>query len=190
MVLSDRDLKKLLLNGHIKISPAPDLKTQLSSCSIDLRLGNNFRVFDHSRHAFIDPFSKNGTADFTKEIKIEDDEPFIIQPSDFVLGTTLEYVEIPDDLVGRLEGRSSIGRLGIVIHSTASQIDPGWRGNIALEIANMGKMPVALYPNMRICSLSFEMLSTPTENPYYKKKNAKYAGQRGPDESKIQQENV
>lgn len=188
MVLSDRDLKKLIQIGKIKIDPAPDLSTQLSSCSIDLRLGNSFRVFEHSRHAFIDPFAKEDSSDFTREIKIEDDKPFIIQPGDFVLATTAEYVEIPDDLAGRLEGRSSIGRLGIVIHSTASQIDAGWKGNITLEIANMGKMPVALYPDMRICSLSFEQLSSPADIPYYKKKNAKYSGQKGPDESKIKED--
>ncbi len=187
MILSDRDLKKALKSGRITISPAPDLPTQLSSCSIDLRLGNVFRVFEHSRQAYIDPFSKESES-ITREFAITDKSPFIIQSGDFVLGSTIEYVEVPDDLTGRLEGRSSIGRLGIVIHSTAANIECGFQGNITLELANMGKMPVALYPGMRICSISFEELSSPAEVPYYKKKHAKYVGQKGPDESRIHEE--
>ncbi len=188
MVLSDKDLKIALKKGLIKIKPFPDLKTQLGSCSIDLRLGNTFRVFEHSRHPYIDPFKKSISDEVTREIKIKNREPFIIQPGDFVLATTVEDVEISDDLLGRLEGRSSIGRLGIVIHSTAAAIDAGWRGHITLELANMGKMPVALYPDMRICSISFEQLSSPADVPYYKKKSAKYVGQKGPGESKIGKE--
>lgn len=188
MVLSDRDIKKALENGSIKITPIPDLETQLGSCSIDLRLGNDFLIFEHGKHPFIDPFGKNPITDFTRKIKVENGKPFIIQPGDFVLATTIEYVEIPDDLTGRLEGRSSIGRLGVIIHSTAAKIDCGFRGNITLEIANMGKMPIALYPEMRICSLAFEQLSSPADVPYYKKKNAKYAGQKGPEESRIREE--
>lgn len=188
MVLSDKDLKKALKSGRIKIKPAPDLKTQLGSCSIDLRLGNVFRVFEHSRHAYIDPFKKGVGNEVTREIVIKNKDPFIIQPGDFVLASTIEYVEVPDDLTGRLEGRSSIGRLGVVIHSTAAHIECGFRGNITLELANMGKMPVALYPDMRICSVSFEELSSPAEVPYFKKKSAKYVGQKGPDESLLHKE--
>ena len=188
MVLSDRDLKKALTSGKIKIKPLPNLKLALGSNSIDLRLGNVFRVFDHSRHAYIDPFKKSISNEVTKEIKTKGKEPFIIQPGDFVLAATVESVEISDDLLGRLEGRSSIGRLGIVIHSTAAAIDAGWRGRITLELANMGKMPVALYPSMRICSISFEQLSSPAQVPYYKKKSAKYVGQKGPGESKLAKE--
>lgn len=188
MILSDKDLKIALKSGKIKIKPAPDYKTQLGSCSIDLRLGNVFRVFEYSRHAYIDPFKKNTTDQFTREIRIKDKEPFIIQPGDFVLATTVEEIEVPDDLTGRLEGRSSIGRLGIVVHSTAANIECGFRGHITLELANMGKLPVALYPDIRICSVSFEQLSSPAEVPYYKKKSAKYIGQKGPGESKIREE--
>lgn len=189
MVLSDRDIKKALKDGRITIRPKPDLATQLGSCSIDFRLGNSFRVFEHSRHPYIDPFKQGMGSGVTREIRVKDGEPFIIQPGDFVLATTTEYVEVPDDLTGRLEGRSSIGRLGVVIHSTAANIECGFRGHIALELANMGKMPVALYPGMRICSLSFEQLSSPAQVPYYKKKGAKYVGQKGPEESKIYKEN-
>jgi dCTP deaminase len=188
MVLSDRDIKKSLTSGKIKITPQVNLKVQLGSNSLDLRLGNAFRIFDHSRHAYIDPYKKSIADDITREIVIENGEPFIIQPGDFVLATTVEYLELPDDLVGSLEGRSSIGRLGIIIHSTAASVEAGWRGKITLELANMGKMPVALYPDMRICSISFEQLSSPAEIPYYKKRSAKYVGQKGPDESKISKE--
>ncbi len=188
MILSDRDIKKRLKEKSIIIKPFPDFSTQLSSCSIDLRLSHVFRVFEHSRFAYIDPFDKTVREEITREFKVKKDEPFIIQPGDFVLGSTMEHVEIPDDITGRLEGRSSIGRLGIVIHSTAANIECGFHGNITLELANMGKMPVALYPGMRICTLSFEELSTPAEVPYYKKKSAKYVNQKGPDQSRIYEE--
>ncbi len=188
MVLSDRDIKKSLTDKRIIIKPFPDLKTQLGSCSIDLRLGNKFRVFEYSRYTFIDPFKKEIGSEVTREIRVPNKEPFIIHPSDFVLAVTIEHIEVPDDLTGRLEGRSSIGRLGIIIHSTAANIECGFRGNITLEIANMGKLPVALYPGMRICSVSFEQLSSPAETPYYKKKDAKYIGQKGPNESKMHEE--
>jgi dCTP deaminase len=187
MVLSDRDLKKALTSGRIRLEPTPDLKTQLGSCSIDLRLGNAFRVFESGVHGVIDP-RKNVAKEFTKEIIVEKGKAFIMQPGDFVLATTVENVEIPDDLVGSLEGRSSIGRLGIIVHSTAATIDAGWKGRITLELANMGKLPVALYPGMRICSISFEQLSSPAETPYYKKTTAKYLNQKGPGESKIDEE--
>ena len=188
MLLSDRDLKKSLKSGRIKIKPSPDFSSQLGSCYIDLRLGNTFRIFDYSKHPFIDPFQKGGAEEITKEIRVKSGERFIIQPGDFVLATTIEEIEVPDDLTGRLEGRSSIGRLGIVIHSTAANIECGFKGHITLELANMGKLPVALYPEMRICSISFEELTSPAEVPYYKKKHAKYVGQKGPGESKISAE--
>lgn len=187
MVLSDKDLRQALKTGKIKIIPAPDFSSQLGSCSIDLRLGETFRIFESGMHGVIDP-RKSTAKEFTKEIIVKEGEPLIMQPGDFILGTTVENVEIPDDLVGSLEGRSSMGRLGIIVHSTAATIDAGWRGHITLELANMGKLPVALYPNMRICSVSFEQLSSPAEVPYYKKKSAKYVGQVGPGESKIDEE--
>lgn len=188
MVLSDRDLKEAIKSKKIVIKPLPDFSIQLGACSIDLRLGETFRVFEHSRHPYIDPFKKEMREEVTKEFKVKEGQPFIIQPGDFVLGATIEYVEVPDDLTGRLEGRSSIGRLGVVIHSTAAHIECGFRGHITLELANMGKMPVALYPGMRICSVSFEELSSSADVPYYKKKDAKYVGQKGPGESKINEE--
>lgn len=185
MVLSDRDIKKALTDKKIIITPKPDLETQLGSNSIDLRLGNTFRVFEYSKHALIDPFDKSASESLTREVTVAEGERFIMHPGDFVLGTTIEYIEIPDDLLGSLEGRSSIGRLGVIIHSTAASIECGFRGHITLELANMGKMAVALHPGMRICSVSFSQLSSPADVPYYKKKGAKYVGQTGPDESKL-----
>ena len=185
MVLSDRDIKRYLKTKKIVIDPIPDLKTQLGSCSIDLRLGDTFRIFEHSKYPYIDPFDKNIRQEITREIKVKNKEAFILQPSDFVLASTIESFRLPDNLLARLEGRSSLGRLGIVVHSTASIFDPGWSGVVVMELGNMGRMPVALYPGMRICSLSFEQLSSPADIPYYKKKGAKYVGQKGPDESRI-----
>ena len=186
MVLSDRDIKKALKDGRIKIKPAPSLATQLGSCSLDLRLGNAFRLFNHSKIAYLDPLdaAKNGR-NATKEVRVKIGDPFIIQPGEFVLATTIEHVELADDLLGRLEGRSSLGRLGIIVHSTAAVFDPGWRGKVVMEMGNLGRMPVALYPGMRICSLTFEEVSSKVETPYWKKKGAKYVGQKGPEPSKL-----
>jgi dCTP deaminase len=188
MVLSDKDIKKALKNKDIQISPPPDLETQLGSCSIDLKLGNIFRVFEHSKHSLIDPFSDAKEKEFTREITIKDNEKFIMQPGDFVLAVTKERISISPELLGRLEGRSSLGRLGIVVHSTASVFDPGWDGQAVLELGNLGRLPVALYPGMRICAMTFEQLSSIAEVPYGKKKTAKYKNQQKPDESKIQKE--
>ena len=185
MILSDRDIKKALKSGKIKISPKPSLSTQLGSCSIDLRLGNTFRVFDHSRNAYIDPSKKDYSNEITKEVRIKNKDVFIMQPGDFVLAVTLERVKIPNDMMGRLEGRSSLGRLGIVVHSTASTFDPGWDGNCVLELGNLGRMAVSLRPGMRICAMQFENLSSEAANPYSSRKNAKYRFSKGPAESKI-----
>ena len=189
MVLSDRDIKKALKSGRIGIVPSPDLKSQLGSCSIDLRLGNTFRIFDHSRNAYIDPSKKDYSNEITKEVKVKKGENFMIQPGDFVLAVTLERVKIAHDLMGRLEGRSSLGRLGIVVHSTASVFDPGWDGKCVLELGNLGRMAVKLTPGMRICAMTFEELTSAAEVPYAKKKQAKYKIQDGPNESRIHEEN-
>jgi len=188
MVLSDVDIKKALKNGVIKITPAPDLKAQLGSCSIDLRLGNTFRVFEHSKHSYIDPSQKDYSNEITREIVVKNGDKFVMQPGDFVLAATLEKVTIAPTLLGRLEGRSSLGRLGIVVHSTASIFDPGWDGHPVLELGNLGRMAVALTVGMRICAMTFEQLSSPAETPYTKKKSAKYAIQKGPQESRMHEE--
>jgi len=188
MVLSDRDIKKYLKSGKIKIIPKPDLATQLGSVSIDLRLGYTFRIFEHSRFPYFDVRSKKFSGEVTSVVKVARNEPFVLQPADFVLATTIESLELPDDLLARLEGRSSLGRLGIVVHSTASVFEPGWRGKVVMEMGNLGRMPVALYPGMRICALTFETLSSEVDVPYNKKKFAKYIDQNAPEPSKITQE--
>jgi dCTP deaminase len=189
MILSDKDIKKAIKDKRIQISPLPDFKTQLGSCSIDLRLGDTFRVFEHSKHSFIDPSKKDFSNEITREIKIKKGERFMMQPGDFVLAVTLENVKIPSDLMGRLEGRSSLGRLGIVVHSTASIFDPGWDGKPVLELGNLGRMAVALTVGMRICAMTFEELSSPSETPYTSKKFAKYKFQDAPLESRIHKDN-
>lgn len=188
MILSDRDIRKALARGRINITPKPNLAAQLGSCSVDLRLGRKFRIFDHSKYAYIDPKNAALAANMMKDVSVKLNEPFMLQPGDFVLATTMESLSLPDDLLARLEGRSSLGRLGIVVHSTASVFDPGWRGVIVMELGNLGRMPVALYPGMRICALTFEELSSPSLVPYNKKKSAKYAGQKAPEASKIAEE--
>ena len=185
MVLSDRDLQIALKEKRIVITPAPDFKTQVGSCSIDLRLGNVFRVFEHSKKPYIDPSKKDYSNEITSEIILKNGEQFIMQPGDFVLAVTLEKVTIPDNMMGRLEGRSSLGRLGIVVHSTASTFDPGWDGKCVLELGNLGRMAVALTVGMRICAMAFEELTSPAEIPYSKKTHAKYKIQDGPNESRI-----
>jgi dCTP deaminase len=188
MILSDRDIKRNLKIGKIKITPQPDLKVALGSCSIDLRLGYTFRVFEHSRHPYFDPQGKDIPYDVTREIKVKEGEPFVMQPGDFVLAVTIESITLPDNLLARLEGRSSLGRLGIVVHSTASIFEPGYTGKVVMELGNLARMPVALYPGMRVCALTFEQLSTKVDIPYNKKKTAKYMGQTTPEQSKIAEE--
>lgn len=188
MILSDHDIKKALHSGRITITPAPDLAVQLGSCSIDLHLGNHFRVFKHSEFAYIDLRSQVDTAKFMKEIIIPDGEPFIMQPRDFALVTTVENLDLADDILGRIEGRSSLGRLGIIVHGTASVFDPGWIGKPTMELGNLGVMPVALYPGMRICSFTFEEVSSKVDVPYRKKVGNKYAGQTDARASKLSEE--
>lgn len=180
MVLSDRDIKKALTSKKIIINPLPDFNTQLGSCSVDLKLGNTFRTYNHQNVAFLDPNDQTLLEKITTVMTVADDQPFVLHPGEFALAVTKEHIEIPDDLSGRLEGRSSIGRLGIVVHSTAATFDAGFRGNAVLELANIGRIPVKLFPGMRICSMSFEQLTSPAEIPYYKKKHAQFVGQKKP----------
>lgn len=188
MILSDHDIKKALSTKKIRITPEPNLSVQLGSCSIDLRLGRQFRIFDHSKFAYIDPKNPALASTMMKDVSVKTHGAFMLQPGDFVLATTMETLLLPDNLLARLEGRSSLGRLGIVVHSTASVFEPGWRGVIVMELGNLGRMPVALYPGMRICALTFEELSSPADVPYDKKKSAKYVGQKKPEASKIAEE--
>ena len=188
MILSDRDIKKAFLQSRIIITPKPDLKEQLGSCSVDLRLGDSFRIFDYSKNPYIDPSKKDYSNEITKVIKLKNGEKFIMQPGEFVLAVTLEKVKIAADLMGRLEGRSSLGRLWLVVHSTASIFDQGWDGKHVLDLGNLGRMAISLTCGMRICAMTFEELTSAADVPYVKKKQAKYVFQTGPDESKIHEE--
>jgi dCTP deaminase len=188
MILSDRDIKKALKDGRIKITPKPDFATQLGSCSIDLHLDNKFRVFQNSNYPYIDLKGPIDTDKIMAQRVVPKGEAFIMQPGDFALVTTVETLEIADDLLGRIEGRSSLGRLGIIVHGTASIFDPGWIGKPTMELGNLGTMPIALYPGMRICAFTFEEVSSPVEVPYRKKKGNKYAGQKDPLASKLTEE--
>lgn len=188
MILSDRDIRRNISEGKISISPAPDFENQLGSCSIDFHLGNVFKIFNHSKYPYIDPRNSNLSSEIMKDIKISDGDSFIMRPGEFCLATTVEKLKIADDLLGRLEGRSSLGRIGIIVHSTAARFDPGWDGIPVLELGNIGVLPVVLYPGMKICSFTFEQLSSPSDNPYNTRKNAKYNNQNKPEASRISQE--
>ena len=143
MVLSDVDIRRYMESGKIRIAPSLPPE-QLGSCSVDFRLGSEFSVFEHSRHAFIDVRDKSAIQGIMRSIHIREGEPFILQPREFALAITEETLELDDDVLGRLEGRSSLGRIGIIVHGTAGLFDPGWRGKSTLEFSNLGIMPVAL----------------------------------------------
>ena len=187
MVLSDIDIRRYLDEGKIKISP-PLPPEQWGSCSVDFRLGNEFSVFEHSRNAYIDLKESRSIQDLMRTIAVPPGEPFILQPREFALAITEEILELDDDVLGRLEGRSSLGRIGIIVHGTAGLFDPGWTGKATLELSNLGRMPVALYPGMRICSFTFEQLSSRVAVPYRKKVGNKYSGQDRPLASKLASE--
>src|SRR3989344_4419989 len=187
MLLSDFDIKKEIKKKNIVIRPAPDFSQQLSACSLDLHLGNEFRVFEYSALPFID-IKKTIPQNLTRVVTIKKNESFVVQPGEFVIAATEEWVELSNQIAARLEGRSSLGRLGIIVHATAALFPPGWRGAPVLELGNIARMPVSLYPGMRICAFSFEYVSSPVETPYYKNKNAKYRNQKGAVASKIDRE--
>jgi dCTP deaminase len=184
MILSDRDIKEALRQGRIVIEPldAPDV--QIQPASVDLRLGTRFILFRHATKPFIDPATDDAAA-YTEPIDIPEDGAFYLHPGEFVLGTTKERVALPEDIVGRVDGRSSLGRLAVMIHATAGYIDPAFRGTITLELSNVGKMPVALRPNMRVCQISFHQMSSPAEAPYGSRPGSKYQDQTGPTPSRI-----
>jgi dCTP deaminase len=188
MILSDRDILQALKEGRIKVVPELDLESQLGSCSVDFRLGNTFMVFEHSRFSYIDPRHAQSIGEAMRTIVVPNGEAFIMQAGDFALASTMESLVLPDDMLGRLEGRSSIARLGITVHSTAAVFEPGWEGTATMELSNLGRMAVALYPGMRICSFTFEQLSSPALVPYRMKKDNKYAGQSDPKASRLAEE--
>ncbi len=182
MIFSDRTIREALASGRIVIDPFEASYVQPSS--VDLRVGHAFRVFENHRYALIDP--KAEQPELTKQVEATAEEPFMLHPGEFVLGSTLETVRLSDDVVARLEGKSSLGRLGLLIHSTAGFVDPGFQGHLTLELSNVANLPIAIYPGMKIGQISFYALSTPAEHPYgTAEAGSKYQGQRGPTASRI-----
>lgn len=181
MLLSDRDIKAEIAAGRVVIDPYDAELIQPSS--IDVRLDRYFRVFNNQKYTHIDPASRQD--DLTEMVEPEGDDPFVLHPGEFVLGSTLEVVTLPNDLASRLEGKSSLGRLGLLTHSTAGFIDPGFTGHITLELSNVANLPITLWPGMRIGQLCLFRLSSPAEHPYgaavY---GSRYQGQRGPTPSR------
>lgn len=181
MLLSDGDIRKQLDSGRIKLDPLNlDL---LQPSSIDVRLDRFFRLFDNHKYPFIDPREQQD--ELTRFVEVASDEAFILHPGEFVLGSTYEYVSLPDDIAARLEGKSSLGRLGLLTHSTAGFVDPGFEGHVTLELSNVATLPIKLWPGMKIGQLCFFQLSSPSENPYGSEKyGSRYQGQRGPTASR------
>lgn len=175
MVLSDRTIREQIAAGRLVIDPWDESLLQPSS--VDLRVAPEFRVFHNSRRAYIDVTRPND--DLTEVVTIAEGEAFILHPGEFVLGSTAERVALPDDLVGRLEGKSSLGRLGLLIHSTAGYVDPGFDGAITLELSNVARLPISIVPGMPIGQISFQRMTTPVDRPY----QGKYQGQSGPTAS-------
>jgi len=195
MRLCDRDIAALIEQERIVITPTPEPQ-MISGVSVDMRLGNEFRVFKNNTAPFIDlsgpkeDVQKAMNSVMSEEIFIEDGEAFFLHPGELALAVTYESVTLPDDIVGWLDGRSSLARLGLMVHVTAHRIDPGWSGQIVLEFYNSGKLPLALRPKMKIAALNFETMSGSASKPYNKRDDAKYKGQMGAVASRISQDDA
>nr|WP_199858886.1 dCTP deaminase [Frigoribacterium sp. CFBP 8751] len=180
-MLSDRDIKLELDAGRIGLDPYDP--TLIQPSSIDVRLDRFFRLFDNHKYPFIDPADEQ--PELTRLVEAKANEPFILHPGEFVLGSTYEFVTLPDDVAARLEGKSSLGRLGLLTHSTAGFIDPGFGGHVTLELSNVATLPIKLWPGMKIGQLCFFKLSSPAEHPYGSSEyGSRYQGQRGPTASR------
>jgi dCTP deaminase len=181
MLLSDRDIKAELSSGRIGLDPL-DLG-MIQPSSIDVRLDRYFRLFDNHKYPFIDP--REDQNELTRLVEVKDGEPFILHPGEFVLGSTYEQTTLPDDIAARLEGKSSLGRLGLLTHSTAGFVDPGFSGHVTLELSNVATLPIKLWPGMKIGQLCFIRLTSPAEKPYGSSEySSRYQGQRGPTASR------
>jgi dCTP deaminase len=185
MILSDADILDRLAEGDLVIEPLSDVDQQVQPASVDLRLGERFLEFQRTNIPCIHPTEADEVGEYVTETTVAEGDEFILHPGDFVLGTTTERVEIPDDLVAHVEGRSSLGRLAIVVHATAGLCDPGYNGQITLELSNLGTAPVALSPGMRVSQLTFTELKSPADRPYGAERGSKYQDQDGPQASRI-----
>lgn len=188
MILSDRDVRARLEAGDLAIEPLDDPELQIQPASVDLRLDRRFVVYRLPHVPCIDPRDERALEEYTDAIDVSEGDAFVLQPGEFALGSTLESVRIPADLVARVEGRSSIGRLAVVVHATAGFIDPGFEGQITLELSNLGRVAVRLYPGMRISQVVFHTMVSPAERPYGPARGSKYQGQRGPVASRIRKD--
>jgi dCTP deaminase len=184
MILSDRDIRARLATGDLKISPAID-ELQLQPASVDLRLAAEFLVYKPSQVTCLDPRVPETLSAATERLAVPDGDAFILHPGELVLGSTIECVTIPRDLVARVDGRSSVGRLAVVVHATAGFIDPGFEGQITLELSNIGRIPVRLYPGMRIAQIVFQTMTSPAALPYGTARGSHYQGQEGPQPSRL-----
>ena len=181
VLLSDRDIRAELSSGRVRLEPLDEAMVQPSS--VDVRLDRFFRLFDNHKYPVIDPAQDQ--PDLTRQVEVAPGEPFVLHPGEFVLGSTYEGVTLPDDLAARLEGKSSLGRLGLLTHSTAGFIDPGFSGHVTLELSNVATLPIMLWPGMKIGQLCFFRLSSPAEHPYGSERyGSRYQGQRGPTASR------
>ncbi|WP_394953053.1 dCTP deaminase [Scardovia wiggsiae] len=181
MLLSDRDIRKAYAGGRISLAPWDSAMVQ--PASVDVRLDRFFRVFNNHKYTYVDPAENQG--DLTQQFEVAADEPWILHPGEFILGSTWEYVKLDPTIAARLEGKSSLGRLGILTHSTAGFVDPGFEGHITLELSNVSNLPVKLWPGMKIGQMCFFDLSSEAEFPYGSGKNGShYQGQRGPTPSR------
>ncbi|WP_410765515.1 dCTP deaminase [Haloferax sp. DFSO60] len=185
MILSDADILRRLEEGNLVVDPIDDIDMQVQPASIDLRLGTEFLEFQRTNISCIHPNREDEISKYVRETHVAEGDDFILHPGDFVLGTTKERVEIPADLLATVEGRSSLGRLAVVIHATAGIVDPGYEGQITLELSNLGTAPVALTPGMRISQLVFTEMKSPADRPYGAERGSKYQGQRGPQASRL-----
>ena len=182
MVLSDHTIKEELARGRIVVDPLGE--DCIQPASVDVHLDKQILVFRNSRRPFID--IREDMSDLTEMEEVEDDRPFMLHPGEFVLGSTLERIELPEDLVARLEGKSSLGRLGLLIHSTAGYVDPGWKGHLTLELSNVSNLPITLYYSMKIGQISYLRLTTPADNLYGSEAlSSKYQGQTSPTASRV-----
>jgi dCTP deaminase len=181
VLLSDRDIAAEIAQGRVRLDPFDPALLQPSS--VDVRLDRYFRLFDNHKYAVIDPAAEQ--PDLTHLVEVEPDEPFVLHPGEFVLGSTFEQITLPDDIAARLEGKSSLGRLGLLTHSTAGFIDPGFTGHVTLELSNVATLPILLWPGMKIGQTCFFRMSSPAEKPYGSgAEGSRYQGQRGPTASR------
>lgn len=185
MILSDRDIRARLNRGDLVIEPLEDPELQIQPASVDLRLDSRFIVYKLPHVPVIDPRTPETMESYTSQLEMAPGEPFVLHPGEFALGSTMERVRIPNDLVARVEGRSSFGRLAVVVHATAGFVDPGFEGQITLELSNLGRCAVLLYPGTRISQLVFETMTSPAERPYGAARGSKYQGQMGPVMSRV-----